>query len=251
MRLALLLLLILLFATLACARPYAVVVSETTLKAPGWDRVVQAALDKHSGTLVVYEGEAFPRAVKRELAQLHPEYCCFVGQLDELGEEYVRRAWQLTRALDADPWGDCVWAIITGVRPEDALRQLEAPPLTIRDGLLKTCGGWLNQLASGEYHSEANLKEHWIKQPGGPLQQPNDGPEDDTLALVDALNQDRADFVVTSGHAWPDGWQLHYPTADPEGYFLVDNGTLYGRDNAKRRLDIHSPNPKVVYAVGN
>ena len=251
MRSFLLVVAVLLLATVACAQPYAVIVSEATLATPGWGEVVQAALDKHSGTLVTYQGEAFPRSVKRELSRLRPEYCCFVGQLVELGEEYVRRAHQLTRALDADPWGDAVWAILTGARPEDALRQLEAPPLRVESGLLKTCGGWLNQLTSGEYHSEANLTEHWLKQAGGVLQQPNDGPEDDTPALVDALNQGRADFVVTSGHAWPDGWQLHYPTADPEGYFLADNGTLYGLDNAKRRLDILSTNPKIIYAVGN
>ncbi len=234
--------------------PYVICVSESTYQDPSWQTVVDALQSKHGASIITYSGIPFPHSVRTTLSQVMPRYVCFVAtvpELTQLGETYVRQAHQLTRALDADPYGDCLWGIITGCEAADALRMVQADPLTVRKGLLKTAGGWLEYLPEGIYHSESENDVMWVKPYCGPIDKTQPGPYDDTCVLVDELNTNTVDIMVTSGHATQYEWQLHYPTPDGEGFFRTDNCQLYGIDANGIRCDINSTNPKIYYAPGN
>ncbi len=239
------------FALSASATSYVVCTSTSTAADSAWQPVLQALKQHHQAKVLVYSGAPFPRTLKHRLAALHPRYCCFVAPITELSADYVKAAWQLTRALDSDPYGDCIWGIVTGVTSQDALREIESPPLQVKKALLKSVGGWLDLLESGDYYSESDPAVYWYKRPGKALVKTTAGPEDDSSTLVSKLNTDTVDLVVTSGHASSYQWQLHYPTPAPEGFFRVEAGRLYGIDHSGKRFYVHSRNPKILYAAGN
>lgn len=230
---------------------YAVVASSATYADASWKAVIDALVAKHDAHLVLYSGTAFPVSVKNSLSSKMPKYVCFVGKLSELGKPYVQAAYQLSRSIDSDIYGDFIWGIITGYDAADAMRLVEAPPLAVRRGLLKTCGGWLSCLHSGIFHSEVEYRLMGIKEPGQAYYTTNDSPVDDTNALVSQINTNKVDLVVSSGHATQTSWQLHYPNVGNDGMFYSSNGQVYGRAKNGSIYYINSTNPKIYWAPGN
>ena len=231
---------------------YGVVVSESTAATEGWDEVVTAVVTRHRAQLIPYSGAPFPASVREDLAAMHPRHVCFVAQPGEVTDEFVRNAHELTRQLDDDPFGDCLWGIITGARPEDAARLASAPSeIQIEKGLLKAAGYYLEWLPGGVFHSEGDSSTTWVKEIGGVIDNRTDGPLDDTEPLAEELNRGLYQLFVTSGHASEYNWQLHWPDPDGEGFFYADNGQLYAIDHNGTRFDINNPNPIVYWAPGN
>jgi len=230
---------------------YVVCISQSTYDDVSWQNVVDNLVSKYGASVIKYTGTAFPENIRTTFASIMPRYLCFVAKISELSEQYVRTAHQLVRSLDNDPYGDCLWGIITGYTADDALRMVQAGPLSVHSGLLKTAGDWLNYLNEGIYHSETNNAVMWTKPPGGLIDKSQSGPTDDTKPLVDELNTNSVDIMITSGHANYNVWQLHYPDNDGEGFFRCDNGQLYGIDASSNRYNINSTNPKIYYAPGN
>jgi len=231
---------------------YAVVASESTASADGWKDVINAAVSRHSAQVIAYSGTPFPASVKEELAACRPRYVCFVAQAAEVTEDFVRNAHQLTRELDEDPFGDCLWGIVTGQRADDALGLVTAQsPFQIEKALLKSAGDFLEWLPAGEYHSEGNNQTMWVKEEGGEIDKRTDGPYDDTETLVVGLNSGQYQLFLTSGHASQYTWQLHWPDPDGEGFFYSDDGQLYAIDHNGTRFDINNPQPIVYWGPGN
>jgi hypothetical protein len=233
--------------------PYVIVVSDSTQADSSWQAVTAALQTKYGAEahLKTYSGSAFPGSLLGEVASVGPRYICFVATPSEASRAYVAACNTFVRQLDADPYGDAVWGIVTGRTPTDALRVANASSFTVRNGLLKTGGGWLDFLYSGSYHSESDTGTIWTRTNGGVVDKRTDGPTDDTPVLAAALNANNVDIMVTSGHASEYNWQLHYPTASPEGYFRASAGQLYGQDAGGTRHDITTGNAKLYYAPGN
>ena len=231
---------------------YAVVVSQSTAATDGWDDVLSALVSKHSAPVVSYSGSPFPAGVRDELAALHPRYVCFVAQHEEVTDAFVQNVHELTRQLDDDPFGDCVWGIITGARTEDAMRLSSATPrLEIQAGLLKAAGYYLEWLPRGVFHSEGDSGTMWVKESGGETEERTDGPLDDTEPLVSGLNSGHYQLFVTSGHASEYNYQLHWPDPNGEGFFFSYDGQLYANDHNGTRFDINVPQPIIYWAPGN
>ena len=235
--------------------PYAVVVSTTVMADSAWAAVVDSLEAKHAATVVTYDSTDL-WSCQAPLAALQPDYVCFVESPQHLsaygGEQYVRDAYQITRALDADIYGDAIWGIVTGRTDVDAMRIATGPSeIPVSYALLKTGGGWLNYFQQGTYFSEADYNVMWYKEPDGPVVQTTDGPTDCTDTLCTLLNSDIVDIMITSGHASAFNWQLHYPDAGLEGFFRSEGGQLFGETDALDTLDINSSNPKIYYAPGN
>lgn len=226
---------------------YAVAVSRATLEAPGWKDVVEALEAKHPGSLrVVYE--AAPGEQLEALRTLHPRYTCFVVRPEEAGRDFVLEVHELTRNYDADPYADTFWGILTGYDAACALRiARQDHPLIVRKVASGTeialemveQGGWYDELVPG--------RRVWKEKDGEPAV--SKVPQDTTRALVDTLNQWKADCFVTSGHATERDWQIGYRYRN--GQFRCEDGRLYGLDTEGERHPVDSPNPKVYLPIGN
>ncbi len=245
---------IFLFTSLATAEPfatlcggYAVVVSRETAEDAKWKEVLAALQEKYGAETVMYDAGDVTAALPA-LQRSRPRYVCFLARPAEANVDFVAKAHRMTRKLDADPWTDCVWAILTGYDAADAMMVVREEPLTIR----RVLGGTplnLECVESGVWFSEGTKNEKWVKNPG---EQPRreHGPDDTTKAIIDELTASKAQLFITSGHATQKDWQIGY--AYRNGYFVAEpGGKLAGKDAAGKKFEIRSDTPRVHLAVGN
>ncbi|MCU0722138.1 MAG: hypothetical protein MUC63_00720, partial [Planctomycetes bacterium] len=228
---------------------YAVVASRATRADPEWSQVVDAAARQHAARVFVWESGV--EEVREGLSDFEPRYACFVCRPEEAGRDFVAKVHRLTRALDEDPYGDCVWAVLTGYEAADALRIVRrCAPLKLRRGLAATAGGWLANFPEGIGYSEGRADERWVKTPDDPAVKTDKERPQDTIALfVQELNGGKVDAMWTSGHATERDWQAGY--SYPNGQFRHAGGRLLGLDLSGKAHPVDSPNPKLYYAPGN
>ncbi len=225
---------------------YAVVVSAATHGQAEWTAVVDALRAKHDASVIVYPGSVSD--AKAALADVFPRHACFVARPEEAGRQLVVDVHRLTRRLDADPYTDCLWGIVTGYEAADALRIAKhAEPLVVRKGAAGT-GLNLDVFDAGRWFSEGQKGVMWEKAEGGKPEKKT-VPQDTTKRLVETFNDFKTDLFVTSGHATPRDWQIGYSYKN--GQFRCKDGQLFGLDMQKKVHPIQSPNPKVYLPVGN
>jgi len=185
---------------------YAVVVSPETMADAEWATVARALQAKHSAELVVAP-QGSP-ALRNALARGLPRYVGFVARPEELDQEYVAQIHRTARGVDADPYEDFLWGIVTGATAKDALRvagaagelavsnvvsltslrpEVTANLLVLSDG---QAGGW-------------RLKE-------GSLLTNGVAGASSVVRLLDFLSRHELDALVTSGHASPFNLELSY-----------------------------------------
>lgn len=234
-------------ARLQAANGYAIVVSKATHAHADWAPVVEALSSKHDGIVIEYENslsESLPA-----LQAAFPKYTCIVAKPEDAGRAFVAAAHRLTRQLDADPYPDTIWAIVTGYDPADALRIAKhGEPLAVKRALTGTVGSPLDAYDEGVMFNELKANAMWDKVSGQAVV-PKSCPQDTTKLIVDSLNDYKPDVFITSGHATERNWQLGFSYRN--GYFKCKNGQLYGQDSTGERHDVNSPNPKIYLPVGN
>ena len=226
---------------------YMVAVSRSTTSDPAWDRVVQLLQRKHHAERLVFDRDL--TELLPSLQTRHPRYLCVVARPEEVTRRFVAALHRMTRQLDADPYTDCLWGIVTGYSAQNAWALVkETRPLRIRKVLAATEVD-LSACVQGRWYSELTPGLWVEKKPDGRILRHRDGPRDTTSVLVDALNRWAPDLFVTSGHATEHDWQIGY--AYRNGSFHHAAGRLYGLDTKGNKHWIRSPNPKVYMPVGN
>lgn len=225
---------------------YVVVTPAATYEDPAWKQVVTGLAVKHRAVTLVYDGRV--ESVRDELAKRMPAYTCFVAKPEQAGRGLVVAVHRLTRRLNADPYTDTIWGILTGYSAKEAARIVaESKPLIIRRG----AGGTsipLEQFDSGIWYDEGK-KNHAVQKTADGKVAEMPCPDDTTKALTDVFNYYKPDYFVTSGHATERDWQIGYSYRN--GQFRCRDGVLMGVDMQRNEYPIHSPNPKVYTAIGN
>ena len=235
-------------ATWVQAAPsYRIVVSSATLDKPDWQKVVAALEAKHPGaSRILWQKQV--REALPELAKQHPQYVCFVGQPAELSVDFVRSVHRLTRKLDADPYTDCRWGILTGYDAANALTIAnESKPLVIHHTLAGTEIA-VDRCESAQWFCELNAGKKVSKTPDGKVTEAK-GPADSAADIASALEQPQTGAFITSGHATQRDWQIGFRY--PNGHWESSQGKLISVDLAGKKREIQSPHPKVYLAVGN
>ena len=228
---------------------YAVVVSKQTYADPQWKAVVEALVKKHDAVVIEYE-KNLDEAIE-PLRMIFPRYACFVAQPDEAGRDFVMSVHRMTRCLDADPYTDVMWGIVTGYSAEDALRIAQRnEPLIVRKGAGGT-GINLDLFDEGIYYDEGSKASYVEKNAGGPIKKKT-GTGDDAQPIAEMLSNLKPDLFVTSGHATEHDWQIGYPTGNDKGMFISKAGKMIAVSrNRKTTTPVESPNPKIYLPWGN
>jgi hypothetical protein len=228
------------------SQDYAVVVSKRTLGDAQWKKVVDALVQEHNATVVIFDADVDDTLP--ELRRQFPRYVCFVAQPTEAGRKFVGKVHRLTRRFDDDPYTDCFWGILTGYDAANALRIAQyTEPLTIHKTAAATEIA-LDMCEAGVWYSELQKNRTMRKEPGhAPTE--CQGPDDTTKALADLLTDYHADLFITSGHASEHDWRIGY--AYRNGSFRCEHGRLYGLDTSGQRHPIQSDNAKVYMPIGN
>jgi zinc protease len=224
---------------------YCVVVSQATRDRPEWSKVVDELVKKHNAHVITYQklDDALPQLTER-----FPRYACFVATSAEAGREFVAQVHRLTRKLDSDPYTDVQWGILTGYDAKNALDiAATREPLIVK----KVASGTevaLDHCREGIWYSELEAGKTAQRKPGGEIEFTT-GSADSTAALAKTLSDYRADLFVTSGHATERNWQIGFRYQN--GYFVSQQGQLFGLDTKKNRFPITAPEPKVYLPIGN
>ncbi len=232
---------LLLLAASVTAGDSAVVVSRATRADAGWSRVVDALAKAHGSRVVELE------AAEADLRAAPPARVAWVARPEELGAEAVRRFHALARGVDADPYPDFRWGLVTGRSPDDALRLVAPAPLVVRKVGASTrfaaeCaeeGWWFDEFTAGE---------RWAKARGGVATRA-DGPKDSTADIARLLSEGRADLWITSGHATEDDWEPGYRYRN--GVFVHKDGVVTGRALDGSLHPVRNDKPMLYLAVGN
>jgi len=238
---------------------YAILSTTETFADPAWEKAALALEEKYADRfdvqrVVIPAPDAKPAempAYVNRLRELMPYYVCVLLRPEELGENRVRQIHQLTRLLNDDPYTDCVWGIITGFTPEDALRIAACrEPLVIRQvaGISPLP---LERFESGIWFDEGR-KNHYVEKKlnadGTPeITDHADGPDDTTRALAEAWKG--ADLFLTSAHATSHDWQPGYTYKN--GCFRSKNGEYFAFPLEGERFPVTANGPKVHIAAGN
>lgn len=230
----------------AWSADYAIVVSASTESDPGWRKVVQTLAKQHAGAVIRYTNE-----VAQSLPGLRStkaRVVCFVAAPQEASLPYVVQVHRLTRKLDADPYPDCRWGILTGLNAGDALRIAETPdPLIVR----RVAGGTefsMESVSEGVWYDELKAGHSVRKTSDGKVQDLR-GTNDSTAGIVSTLTSWKPDLFITSGHATQRAWQIGYGFAG--GFLLSTNGHLLAKDPTGKIAEIQSDHPKIYLPVGN
>lgn len=116
---------------------YAILVSEKTAADKEWKRVVDTLERKHEAVVHTYKtGIA---EAERGIQKQFPLYLALVATPEEVDRDVVIDLHRMSRRMDADPYGDFIWGIVTGFQADDALRIAEDKgPLLIQRALAST-----------------------------------------------------------------------------------------------------------------
>ena len=234
-------LVLLLLASTLVAEESAVVVSRATRADADWAKVVAALAKAHGSRVVELE------TAEADLRAAPPGRVAWVARPGELGSAAVRRFHALARGLDADPYPDFRWGLVTGRTAADALRLVAPAPLVIRKVGASTrfaaeCaeeGWWFDEFTAGE---------RWAKAAGGDAIRA-DGDKDSTADIARFLSEGRADLWITSGHATEHNWEPGYRYRN--GVFVHKDGVVTGRALDGSLHPIRNDKPLLYLAVGN
>lgn len=210
------------------AESYAVVVSKKTYSDFGWKDVADSLARKRHATLIVTEGDDVT-AAKARLAALMPRYTAFVATPDECGRPYVAAVSRLARELDADPYDDTLWGIITARDAEGAKRvALASRPIVAKSALGTT--GVNNALFESTYTISDGKAGDWTsKNPRDGAKRGNGHEKPDARVWAEQFETLQPEFLVSSSHGFQSGFEMPFG----RGYILADKGELRVIDDYK------------------
>lgn len=235
-------------SAIAGATPsYTIVTSENSSADAGWKEVAAALAAKYPGATRVTWDKDVTECLP-ELAKRHPRYVCFVSPPSEVSLDFVRHVHRLTRQLDADPFTDCRWGILTGYDAANALRiARETEPLTIRHTLSGTEIA-TERCENARVFSELEAGKTVSKAKDGKAVTAT-GPADSSFEIASVLERPETGLFITSGHATERDWQIGYRYRN--GVWKSRAGELFAVDLKGGQKSIRSDTPKVYLPVGN
>jgi hypothetical protein len=215
-----------------------------------WQKVVKELKKKYSAKVFKFDGLPHSNeTLKKELADYHPYYVCFVSKPQHCGRNFAKSVIRFMRALDSDPYDDAIWAILTGYTADDALKIVKAEPLEVKRHLSHVGGGWLEWFERGVSFNEGKQFEKTVKEKGKKPQKAK-GPGDTTEQWVKDVNSNKVDLISTSGHATERDWQMGYNYRSGK-IVPAGKGKLAGVASNRQRFGIKTSNPKIYFSPGN
>lgn len=114
---------------------YVVMISPETAKLPEWKAVADVLVKKHAADLLPLSNND-EENLKGLKGKGGARRLAIVARPEEVDRVLVNRMHRLTRQIDDDPYGDCIWGIVTGYKADDAMRiaKAEAPLIVERVG---------------------------------------------------------------------------------------------------------------------
>lgn len=232
---------------------YAIICSKETSEI--WNEVIQILTQKYikfAPQVFLYKSdleETLPL-----LRTFKPKYSCFLTQPHEISPPFYKALHELVRKIDENSiYSSTIFSVLTGPDLKTVLKIASFEgPLNISSVL---SGTKLNLSAFCEGYVYSELKQGLTihREANGEIKESSEGPSDPTETMVNHLNSNKIDLMLTSGHATEKDWQIGFRY--PAGCFTLckasEENTLIGQKLDKTPLKIQSSNPKVYLGCGN
>lgn len=118
---------------------YTVLLTQGTAEIPEWKAVAEALQHKYAGATLRTLANLDEASCAEALRESGARYAAVVLRPEEVTRSIVDILHRATRKIDDDPYGDCMWGIVTGATAADAMRiALHKEPLVIRSLIATT-----------------------------------------------------------------------------------------------------------------
>lgn len=240
------------FAALCCAplcagEEYVILTWKQTQAQEPWKGVIDVLTKKHKATVIVCDrslSESLPA-----LQQQRPRHVAVVGTCEQVDGKFINGFHQLMRQIDADPYTDARWGVITGRTAQDAMKIVnEVKPLEIH----RTVSGTriaTRMCEEAECFDELVPRGHSIKKPNEDEKEMPLDDADSIAELAAAFAEPSTQLIITSGHATTRDWQPGFRYKN--GSFHSRDGVIYGRDLQAKEHTVRQDSPKVYLPCGN
>ena len=193
----------------AYSQSYAIVASSSTMNDGEWAGVVGHLFTLHPNAIhLVYSNNDF-KSIHSRLQAAMPRYVAFVSRPTECGRMFVAQCHRLMRSLDSEPYLDAMWAIITGMDAEHAIKSIDNESIeqpfiiqrainftNVDEDLFESCftfsdakkGCWSAKNCPVDDES-GEEKERGHEYPRAPA-----------LIFMEKFNEMEPDLLITSGH---------------------------------------------------
>lgn len=194
---------------------FTILCSGETLKTPAWRNVVLALQAKHRNAgrrvMLAEVREWSEDELARCLKEGKARYAGIIARPEEVNRVLFMNLHRASRRMDDDPWGDCLWGVITGATPEDALRVATASkPLTMKRLLASTnvdSSRFEHSFCITDWTGAPILEQSGYTEPKQTLYDPKTPEGRETLAnglqnlFAHQLETERPQMIVSSSHA--------------------------------------------------
>lgn len=111
---------------------YAVLISRKTAAQKDWLAIADKLASHYKGPILYWN--AGPEDAAKDLKHHAPRYLAVVARPEEINRPFIAKLHRITRELDDDPYGDCIWGLITGdsARTADKIADTSPEPLIIK-----------------------------------------------------------------------------------------------------------------------
>ena len=184
---------------------YTIITTESTMADPAWAAVTDSLKKKYPDAVICTLPELTEESLSAALRNTQARYAACVLRPEEVSRTLVNDLHRAARQVDDDPWGDCIWGIITGHSAADARRIAEADqPLTIKRMLATT------NVDHTRFEHSCCITD-WggapVREQSGYTEPvtttyPVSPAEDKLLSIfTEKLESARPQFIITSSHA--------------------------------------------------
>ena len=212
---------------------YAVVISRETLAQPQWAMVAQTLSQKYPNSPIIALEQMGREQIAQSLRAAGARYAAFVLRPEEVTRQLVNNLHRATRELDDDPYGDCIWGIVTGYTPDDAMRIAKASePLVVQRVLSTTnvdASRFEHSYCITDWEGFPILEQTGYTSPVKTTFSMNTPEGQDAIEngvqgrFAYQLSTQKPQFIVTSSHATP--FNLEMPFS--KGLIFSANNRFY------------------------
>lgn len=260
----------------AAKENYTIITSRSTQSDTDWEAVITALKKKYPQARICVLDDLNEQTLAHALRRTGARYAACVLRPEEVGRELVNDLHRAARQVDDDPWGDCIWGIITGYTAADALR-------IAKDGnklVIKRLLGTTNVDHRRFEHSccITDWTDAPVREQSGYSEPTTTTYTDDSQSpllhlFARQLSTARPQFIVSSSHATPynlempfgrgllfshanrfhllPAAQFHEFTGTPLNQALKGDSSLLARLAATRETIAPDGEPRVWLAAGN
>jgi hypothetical protein len=226
---------------------YTILTWKETHEQAAWREVCTALAQKHKARVIICDKdltEALPAMQKEP-----PRHVAVVGPCERVDGTFINRFHTMMRQIDADPYTDARWGVITGRSAAQAMTIVkESDPLVIR----RTVSGTriaTRMCEEAECFDELVPRGHSLKRAGEVEKEIPLDDADSIAELAAAFSHPSTQLIITSGHATTRDWQPGFRYKN--GSFHSRDGLVYGRDLQGTEHPVRQAQPKIYLPCGN